>query len=195
MTLDLPFIGGSRLRQVGWLVALALFALGFVALSFRVNAVKSEVRLAERRIIALESQKQQLEIEFQSRASQRQLADWNRIEFGYTAPTSGQYLKSTRQLASLGQPMGENAPAPIRVARAAPPAEDAGALSFVSELLSSDDAAQNGDTADADIASRAMQAGANLAEEELVNIGQRLVEQPSLASDAAVAMDASGGGQ
>ena len=39
---------GSRLRQIGWLVVMAACFGLFLALSFRVHAVKSEVRLAER---------------------------------------------------------------------------------------------------------------------------------------------------
>ncbi len=111
-------IVGSRLRQIGWIAALiACFGL-FVALSFRVHAVKSEVQLAEREIISLQRQTVELETEFETRASQRQLADWNAVEFGYQAPRADQYLENERQLASLGSPRGPMAPAPIRVARA-----------------------------------------------------------------------------
>ncbi len=109
---------GSRLRQIGWAVALSICVTVFLALTFRVNAVKSEVRLAEREIIALEREKTMLEIEFQTRASQQQLANYNRVEFGYRAPTADQYLENERQLASLGMPRNINAPDPIRVARA-----------------------------------------------------------------------------
>ena len=42
-------LAGSRLRQVGWAVVLAAVAGLFVALSFQVHSVKSEVLLAERR--------------------------------------------------------------------------------------------------------------------------------------------------
>lgn len=111
-------IVGSRLRQIGWIAALiACFGL-FVALSFRVHAVKSEVQLAEREIISLQRQTVELETEFETRASQRQLADWNAVEFGYQAPRADQYLESERQLASLGSSRGPLAPAPIRVAHA-----------------------------------------------------------------------------
>ena len=111
-------ISGSRLRQIGWAAALlACFSL-FLGLSFRVHAVKSEVQLAEREIIALKRETLELETEFQARASQRQLADWNVVEFGYEAPRADQYLESERQLAALGSPRGPGAPAPIRVVRA-----------------------------------------------------------------------------
>lgn len=111
---------GSRLRQIGWAAALMACLGLFLALSFRVHAVKSEVLLAERDIIALQHETMILETEFQARASQRQLADWNAVEFGYHAPRADQYLQNERQLASLGLPQGPGAPSPIRIARAEP---------------------------------------------------------------------------
>ena len=108
----------SRLRQIGWLALLAVCVAVFLALTFQVNAVKSDVRLVERKIIAAEQAKQMLETEFQTRANQHQLADWNRVEFGYAAPRADQYIEQERQLAALGTPRGINAPQPIRVAMA-----------------------------------------------------------------------------
>lgn len=115
---------GSRLRQAGWAASLSVALSLFLALTFHVNAIKSEVRLAERKIIRLEREKLLLETEFESRASQRQLAEWNAVEFGYVAPRAGQYLENTTQLAMLAAPLRADAPTPIRVARAAPPVED-----------------------------------------------------------------------
>lgn len=109
---------GSRLRQLGWIVTLALCAALFVALTFKVNSVRSEVRLAERRIVALQREKVLLETEFETRASQQQLSQWNEVDFGYQAPNADQYLEGERQLAALGEPRGVNAPSPIRVAHA-----------------------------------------------------------------------------
>ena len=127
-------VSGSRLRQIGWVAAL-LACLGvFFALSFSVHAVKSEVLLAEREIIALERETMMLETEFQARASQRQLADWNAVEFGYEAPRADQYLESERQLASLGSPLGPGAPSPIRVARTELAAESSEPPAMVSPL-------------------------------------------------------------
>ncbi len=126
---------GSRLRQVSWAAVLS-GALGlFLALTFHVNAIKSEVRLAERRIVSLERQKLLLETEFESRSSQRQLAEWNAVEFGYVAPRSGQFLDDERQLASLGTPVRPDAPQPVQIARAAPPVEEESPLAdWVSPL-------------------------------------------------------------
>ncbi|MXO74590.1 hypothetical protein GRI40_05055 [Altererythrobacter aerius] len=109
---------GSRLRQLGWFVTLALCITLFAALTFKVNSVRSEVRLAERQIVALQREKVLLETEFETRASQQQLAQWNAVDFGYQAPTADQYLEGERQLAALGEPRAVGAPSPIRVARA-----------------------------------------------------------------------------
>ncbi len=80
--------------------------------------MRSEVRLAERRIIALQREKVLLETEFETRASQQQLAEWNAVDFGYQAPGADQYIAGERQLAELGEPRALTAPSPIRVARA-----------------------------------------------------------------------------
>lgn len=110
---------GSRLRQLGWMVTLALCSALFVALTFKVNSVRSEVRLAERKIVSLQREKVLLETEFETRASQQQLAQWNAVDFGYQAPGPDQYLEGERQLAALGEPRAVGAPSPIRVAHAA----------------------------------------------------------------------------
>lgn len=125
----------DRLRQVGWVaVLITCFALT-VALTFRVNAVKSQVRLAERQIVALRQDKLLLETEFETRANQQQLRNLNEVEFGYQAPTSGQYLENERQLASLGKPRAADAPSPIRVASAGvTEGEDGGFAAMVSPL-------------------------------------------------------------
>jgi hypothetical protein len=125
---------GSRIRQIGWAAALAICVALFALLSLQVQTVRSEVLLAEREIIALERNVLMLETEFQTRASQRQLAEWNTIELGYKAPRADQYLDSNRQLASLGQDALPDAPAPIRVARAELSAADLGPRDMVSPV-------------------------------------------------------------
>ncbi len=108
----------DRLRQVGWFAVLLTCFTLTVILTFKVNAVKSQVRLAERQIAATQQQKLFLETEFEARASQQQLKSLNDVDFGYQAPTAGQYLEGERQLAALGKPRGAGAPSPIRVASA-----------------------------------------------------------------------------
>ena len=109
----------DRMRSIGWAAVLLICLTFTVVLTFKVNAVKSQVRLAERQILAVKQDKLLLETEFQTRASQQQLQNLNAIEFGYQAPTAGQYLEGERQLAALGKVRGPDAPAPIRVASAA----------------------------------------------------------------------------
>ena len=109
----------DRLRSIGWAALLITCFTLLVALTFRVNAVKSQVRLAERQIVTVKQEKMFLETEFQTRANQQQLKSLNDVEFGYQAPTAGQYLEGERQLADLGKARAPDAPSPIRVASAA----------------------------------------------------------------------------
>ncbi len=118
-------VTGSRLRQIGWAAVFIVCLAAFMLLTFRVNAVKADVQHAERNIVQLERTKTLLETEFQTRANQQQLSDWNDVEFGYRAPQANQYLENERQLASLGEPRGIGAPAPIRVAHESAPKESA----------------------------------------------------------------------
>jgi hypothetical protein len=111
-------IGAMKARSLGWAAVLAICLALVTILSFRVHAVRSEVLLAERELIALKRETLLLETEFEARASQRQLAEWNAVEFGYAAPRAGQFLDGTVELAALGQRPGPDAPAPIRLARA-----------------------------------------------------------------------------
>ena len=92
----------ARMRSIGWAAVLAVCIALFIGLTFQVNSVKSQVRLAERHIVALEREKMMLETEFETRASQQQLANWNTVEFGYRAPRADPFLENERELAGLG---------------------------------------------------------------------------------------------
>ena len=104
--------------RLGWIVLLAIACGLYVALHLQVQAVTSEIVRAERRIVALEQRKLLLATEFETRASQLQLAAWNRVDFGYTAPGAAQFLESERQLAAFSLPPAIGAPSPIRLASA-----------------------------------------------------------------------------
>jgi hypothetical protein len=106
----------DRLHTIGWGTALAICFALTLALTFKVNAVKSEVHLANRQIAHLQQEKMFLETEFEARANQQQLKALNDTDFGYEAPTAGQYLESERQLAMLGKPAAPDAPKPVRMA-------------------------------------------------------------------------------
>jgi hypothetical protein len=106
----------SRLRRIGWIAALATCTALYLMLHLKVHSVRSEVVNAERQIVSLEQQKLLLETEFESRSNQLQLAAWNRVDFGYVAPSAGQFLENERKLAEFGSPRATGAPPPIRVA-------------------------------------------------------------------------------
>ncbi len=161
-------VPGRRLRSIGWIALLGLCTAMLIALSFRVNALKSEVRLAEKRIISLKREKLYLETEFETRASQQQLKMWNDVEFGYVAPGSSQYLENERELAALGKLPGPDAPRPIRVASADDAVVAAAAFPqmiapLAGSVLGNDDKVAAEDEAPAKPANRA-EAKASLAE-------------------------------
>ena len=124
----------DRVRSIGWAAVLLTCFTLTVVLTFKVNAVKSQVRLAERQIAATKQQKLFLETEFEARANQQQLKSLNDVEFGYQAPTAGQYLEGERQLAALGKARGPDAPTPIRVASAAIADDNSAIPAMVSPL-------------------------------------------------------------
>lgn len=132
----------DRLRSIGWVILLIVCAILTLVLMVRVNAVKSQVQLTQRQINALKQEKLFLETEFQTRANQQQLRTLNAVEFGYQAPTAGQYLESERQLAALGKGRAVDDPAPIRVASLADLPEDSGFPAMVSPLTGKAIAAQ-----------------------------------------------------
>ena len=106
----------DRVRSLGWICVMVVGIAVFVALTLRVNAVKSEVHSADRSIASLERQINFLETEFQTRSNQQALKQLNALEFGYKAPGAAQYIEGERQLAALGAAPGPDAPAPIRYA-------------------------------------------------------------------------------
>ncbi|HEX7751191.1 MAG TPA: hypothetical protein VF440_02210 [Novosphingobium sp.] len=124
----------DRVRSIGWAVILTVCGALVLALTFRVNAVKSQVMLTERQIVAVKQEKLFLETEFLTRANQQQLKNLNDVEFGYQAPAADQYIEGERQLASLGKPRGPGAPSPIRVAGAGETDDTPALIAMVSPL-------------------------------------------------------------
>ena len=168
----------TSLRRIGWAALLALCCAGLFGLSLKVNALKSEVRQTENRIVALRRETMYLETEYETRSNQQQLSAWNAVDFGYVAPTAGQYLENIRQLAALGKPAGPGAPSPIRVASA--PTGAPGVLpQMVSPLtgkpLGSDDAAEAAAPVDHDQAAAAL-------DERLGKVERDAPAEPELAA-------------
>jgi hypothetical protein len=108
----------DRIRSIGWISTLVICGAVTLGLTLRVNAVKSQVHDADKRIVYVQQDIDFLQTEFQTRANQQALSDLNDLEFGYKAPVAAQYIEGERQLAALGLPAGPGAPAPIRYANA-----------------------------------------------------------------------------
>ena len=124
----------DHVRSIGWAFVLTVCFAVTMVLTVRVNALKSEVRLAERQLVALKREKVFLETEIETRGNQQQLRALNDVEFGFQAPTAGQYLAGERQLAALGKPAAADAPAPVRVAAAVNDVEQLPFAAMVSPL-------------------------------------------------------------
>ncbi|GEM_PF-709836 len=106
----------ARIRRMGWFALLAICTALYGVLHFQVWSLASEVKKKERQIIALEEHNMLLETEYLTRSSQMQLATWNRVDFGYSAPEADQFVDSKRQLARFGSHRDGSAPEPISVA-------------------------------------------------------------------------------
>ena len=120
----------DRVQSFAWALIISVSFALLLALTFKVNAVKSQVRLLDRRIVALRQDKAMLETEFQTRSNQQQLAALNDVDFGFRAPNAAQYVAGEQQLAALSKPAAPDAPAPILMASADVPAgvKDAAAV-------------------------------------------------------------------
>lgn len=108
----------DRIRSIGWMSVLVVCGAITLALTLRVNAVKSQVYDTEKRIVWVKQDINFLETEFQTRSNQQALRQVNELEFGYKAPIAAQYIEGERQLAALGKAAGPDAPKPLRYANA-----------------------------------------------------------------------------
>ena len=124
----------NRMQSIGWAFVLTICVALTVALMLRVNAVKGQVRETENRIVSLKREIRFLEVEYQTRGNQQQLAALNSVEFGYVAPGAGQYIEGERQLAALGVPRAADAPKPIRMAHGVTQTEKLAFSEMVSPL-------------------------------------------------------------
>lgn len=106
----------ARIRRMGWFALLAICTALYGVLHFQVWSLASEVKKRERQIIALEEHNMLLETEYLTRSSQMQLAAWNRVDFGYSAPEADQFIDNKRQLARFGSHRDGEAPQPMTVA-------------------------------------------------------------------------------
>jgi hypothetical protein len=168
-------VSANRFRSIGWIALLLVCAALVMVLAFRVNALRSQVHRTEQQIIAQRKEKLYLETEVETRANQQQLKMWNDVEFGYVAPTAGQYLANERQLAAFAKPDGPDTPTPIRVASADDAvAAEAAFPSVISDIaVAADIAAPAAASADDDKA-EAKPADAGDRAKATANLGARL---------------------
>jgi hypothetical protein len=124
----------KRLKNIMWILIVALGALSAYLISLRVATERLAVRQVERSIYETRANINYLEVEFGARATMSQIDAWNRQDIRYSAPRAGQFLNSERDLAMLGR--ATQAPAPVESApvETAPveiaPAETAPALAL-----------------------------------------------------------------
>jgi hypothetical protein len=107
----------SRLRRSAGSPRSATCTALYLMLHLKVHSVKKRggpVRTPDRRARAAKGAARD---RFESRSNQLQLAAWNRVDFGYVAPSAGQFLENERKLASFGSPAR-----PARRRRSASPA-------------------------------------------------------------------------
>lgn len=177
-------VSANRFRSIGWIALLLVCAAGVMVLAFRVNALRSQVHRTEQQIIALRKEKLYLETEVETRANQQQLKLWNDVEFGYVAPTAGQYLANERQLAAFAKPDGPDAPAPIRVASADDAvAAEAAFPSVLSDLAAAADIAAPVAASDESEKAAAKPADAAERASATANLGARLAMVTPLKKD------------
>lgn len=106
----------ARMRRIGWFALMMVCTLMYGILHFQVWSVSSDVKKAERSIVRLEQRNMLLETEFLTRSSQFQLAAWNRVDFGYSAPEAAQFIENERQLERFSSPAAANGPKPVQLA-------------------------------------------------------------------------------
>jgi hypothetical protein len=116
-------MAARKLRGIGLVLLVLLFAMLLYPVSLKVAATRSELTRIEKQIDRTRDNIRYLESELAVRASMRQLEQWNAETFGYSAPNADQYLENERQLASLDRlprARGANEVAPVLMAMVSP---------------------------------------------------------------------------
>jgi hypothetical protein len=121
-------MAARKLRGIGLVLLVLLFAMMLYPVSLKVAATRSELSRIEKQIERTRDNIRYLESELAVRASMRQLEQWNAETFGYSAPNADQYLENERKLASLDRlprARGANEVAPVLMAMVSPVAAPA----------------------------------------------------------------------
>lgn len=94
-------IAMKRLKGLGWIALGFLAAIACYLVSLQVAIERNKLGDVNAQILAAKRDIRQLETEFTTRASYRQLERWNGEVLALSAPGSAQFINDERQLASM----------------------------------------------------------------------------------------------
>jgi hypothetical protein len=94
-------IAMKRLKGLGWITLGFLAAIACYLVSLQVAIERNRLGDVNASILAAKRDIRQLETEFTTRASLRQLERWNGEVLALSAPASAQFISNERQLASM----------------------------------------------------------------------------------------------
>lgn len=110
-------------KSVGWVAGIGAAALTCYMFSLSVASERAELAQLDSRIVALKQSIRTLNTELETRGRVHQLQHWASADFGFTAPSAGQFLDSEVTLAQLELPsQASPLEAPVRMAAAPQPA-------------------------------------------------------------------------
>ncbi len=102
----------QRFRPLGWVAGVATAATGLYLVSLQVAAERGKLEAVERQIADTRHQLRQLQTEFGTRASLRQLEAWNGDVLSLSAPKAKQFAASADQLVAFNLTPGDVGAAP-----------------------------------------------------------------------------------
>lgn len=110
-------------KSVGWVAGIGAAALTCYMFSLSVASERAELARLDSQIVELKQSIRTLNTELGTRGRVHQLQHWASADFGFTAPSAGQFLESEVTLAQLELPSERSAmEPPVRMADASQPA-------------------------------------------------------------------------
>jgi hypothetical protein len=91
----------KKLKNFGWVALLSVIAVLLYPLSLNVGVLHSKLVDTDRKIMETKREISFLQAELRTRANMQQLAEWNDVLYGYSAPTAEQFIDGERALAGL----------------------------------------------------------------------------------------------
>lgn len=93
----------QRFKSVAWVAGVALAATLLYIISLQVATERGRLELLDEQIVETQRDIRQLQTEFGTRASLRQLERWNGEALALSAPSAGQYLNSEAAISDIDQ--------------------------------------------------------------------------------------------